>query len=811
MNHSDSFMRNKKIAQTLKEAIDSPLGSTKRKAAKSLITIMTKTVGQGGPGYYGQGGPGSPRYSPTTPGSASFATKAPRKDPDYSNMIIFPSPPAPRRGRPMTKAMAPAQTGQPGQSGQGDPLASQMGMGISNQAIQNKPAQSNFNTLAAPPDVAGAFSDVSGPTSSGLAASNAGTTTSALQQAITKALAGLKGGAGGASGQGGPGYSSLSSPQTQFKSLSGIPSYTAPDVSSLSGAMPSIAPEKPVAPIVPPAPTYPIASYADASNAPVLPGASVVKEAPALPGTTEEAPIDTTKIPEKPQEQPQEQPQPQQTPEQKSAADVAAKLAAGVKSNMGATGWAQQTMGDQGLMKEIFPDANIPAGSSLTSAVDELSKTLKQKYNIDELQSQLAQMTADGGLIGPMLTTYIQNKDSSLNEIHSQILSANDQMLHSDQGNPYESQIWSRYSDYLNNLYTAQNASYADFFNKSTKMYSDALTAQSNLYTNALNNFNSELTTKVNATEADYNNMKQALVDMYTSVQDAPMKELQLGMLKDQAALAHAQLIQSTSGSSAGQGDWVSAYKELTDMGILFDNKTNTGSQSNAGYGELLPNVTDIAGVVNTIVSNKPKIGVDGALWIVGQAFQKSLRASGGDAQKAINDSNKFQGMIIQAVSDGVIPQAMGLQMTQALIPAITDSISQFVVNTPGADATAKSAMNDALIGSGGWLGAKKVPSQADFEKKYSETLTRPLATAIYLQMQDTKNRVAEAQSATGGTGPTGTSPYAGKTIEQISQEFADDINALPTPQDVGDFLGNLVSPYITGKAIATLQPVSGQ
>ncbi len=835
-------MRNKKIAQTLKDAIDSPLGSTKRKAARNLIAVMTRVAskydnsGSGGPGYTGQGGPGGAKYSSTSIGSASMATKAPRKDPDYSNMIIFPAPPAPRRGKPMTKAMQPpGQAGQSAQQQETLQLANQMGGGQMPTTQPSAPAQSGFNQYSQMPNSAGeSFANVTGPGSipapgSGTGAASVGTL-SQLQSSVQSALSGL-----GSKGQGGPGdqpfqFGSLAAPSTNFGSLSGIPSYSTPSLSDFKNlfSFPGMgtgtqtttpaAPAKPATPapissVVPPnksvvggpaplagEPGGPPAAPAT-TTAPAVPG-PVVPEKPAVPGSTTEMPGSTPSTTGPAPTGPSTGP--------KTAASIAASLKAGISGNMGATAWAQSAMGNKDLLKQIFPnDPNLPTSPSLSKALDDLSATLSQKYNIKGLESQLLQMTADGGLIGPMLQTYIQNKDTSLNAIHGQILHAQDQMLHSDTADPFQAAIWSRYGDYLNNVYTAQNASYADFFNKSTTLYSNALSAMNNTFTTALNQFNNELTTKTAGTEADYNRMYQALTDMYTTAQNAPVQEIQLQMLQDQAALAHKQLLALGSGSTTGQGDWVAEYKKLTDLGILFDNKTKAGDSSNANYGVLLPDVTSIGGMIQTIVSDNPKIGTDGALWIVGQAFQKSLQKPGSNADSAINEANKFQGMIVQGVSDGYLPASMGLQMTQALIPSVQKSIANSIANTTGADAVAKQAMTDALVGSGGWLSAKKVPSQADFQKKYGTTLGKSLTDAIYLQMKDTKSRLEAAQAATGGQGPGGTAPYAGMSMQQINQGFADEINKFATPQEVGDYVGSLVAPYITGKAIETLQPIN--
>ena len=823
MAHSvDSFFRNKKIADALKEAIDSPIGSTKRKAAKSLISVLTKVSGKGK--YNGQGGPGNPRYSATTPGSASFFTKAPRKDPDYSNMIVFPSPPGPKGGNPMTKSMASSEKG--ASSATPVPQLAEPGVAMGTPGMsqdQSKPATYSS------PDISRAYSDVymgqggpgdtlmpqfgtlnpSGVSPTAYADPNKkfsvlsapGGGKSEMPKAYPNLFKSVGDFFSGASKKGDElinkarygapvGVLAPAAPSTPATSSAPAKTTTGEDLSIPNPANSSLAPW-----------ANPMSSQQTSSTQTDTSGATSTTGTTPATETSQTGSSSTTKDPIVPTYT-------DPTKKTPAASDVSKSLAAGVAGNMGATGWAQSVMGDQDLLKQIFPnDPNLPTSPSLTEAVSSLSSTLKDQYNIKELESQLAQMTASGVVLGPMLQTYIQNKDKSLNAIYSQMQNAQTQMLHSDKGNPYEATIWSRYSDYLNNLYNSQNASYADFFNKSTTMYSNALNALDSTLNQALTSYTNDLSTGVAATEADYNRIYQALTDMYTAVQDAPIRELNLQMLKDQAALAHKQLVGSSTGLGLGEGDWTSEYKKLTDLGILFDNATTEGGTSNARYGTLLPDVTDVGGMIQTILSDDPKVGVDGALYIIGQAFQKTLQAAGSDPSAAIQTANRIQNMIVQGVYDGYVPSQMGLNIAQSLIPAISRSVSDFVVSTPGMENTAKEAMIEALVGSG-WMG-KKVPSQPDFQKKYSETLGKDLTDAVYLQIQDTKARIEAAQNAS-GSGPAATSPYAGMTVQQINQSFADAIKSFATPQEVGDYLGSLVAPFITGAAISTLQPVGG-
>ena len=72
-----SILSNPKLARTIREAISSPIGSTKRVQAKSVLSIMRKLGG------IKQDGMGGPENGVTQDNPQSGP-------PDYSNLMIFP-------------------------------------------------------------------------------------------------------------------------------------------------------------------------------------------------------------------------------------------------------------------------------------------------------------------------------------------------------------------------------------------------------------------------------------------------------------------------------------------------------------------------------------------------------------------------------------------------------------------------------------------------------------------------------------------------------------------------------------------------
>lgn len=109
------IMKNPKLAKTFKEAMSSPIGSTKREHVKSILSIMKKVKGIND----GQGGPLDSMFSnssmmnnPNDPNSMPSSSLTSSFSPDYSNMMIFPATPSFRSftSSPVTKNLTSANT-----------------------------------------------------------------------------------------------------------------------------------------------------------------------------------------------------------------------------------------------------------------------------------------------------------------------------------------------------------------------------------------------------------------------------------------------------------------------------------------------------------------------------------------------------------------------------------------------------------------------------------------------------------------------------------------------------------------------------
>jgi hypothetical protein len=779
-------------------------------------------------------------------------TKAPRKDVDFSNLVIFPSPPGPHRGNPMTKAMTPpGQTNQSAQQKETAQLASsqnqqasQMMMGAQQQSTPAPNAASNFNQYAQLPSAAQGYSNVS--MGGGFPAATPATTPAAnTASTVSQALTGL-----GAAGKGGPGnptnlsdaaWTPMSqansqwlmpgltsnlpmagiagSPSTNLPPLGGTPAAPAPknsspsltgfdpnqfnNLSSLTNSLnqqfPNLGPavraaaptfnsNPPTPPVTPPAtpattPPAAPATQPAADTTPMGGSTTISGGATGTTGTTGTTSTTST------------------TPTTPATQNWAQ---AGVDANMGKEAFASAAMNSKQIMQQVLPgvDTSMINSSSVQKAITNLQQSLVNPNTGQPYQAEIAQMTSDlnqgindGAFIGPMLTKYIQYKDVSLNAIHKAQIDAQAGQLKTDFADPVQATLWTRYNDYLNNIYTAQNASYADFFNQSVTTYTNTLNAASSVLNSTITAYSNLLTPQYTGLETDYTNIRQSLMDAYTTAQDAPIKTIQLAELNNQLALSNYQLLQAGAPTI---GDWITPYNQATTAGVYFTNVKPTASKPTGNVGQLSPSVTDLTQAIDNLAMTYPKTGMQGAIMMVGSGMQKALDGAA-SPDSAIKLAANYVSMIEHAASTPgntgvpVFSQAQAQQLMQTIGTTVGKSVYNALYNTTsGKDNTgvAKSAIVDAYVGSGtgfmGW-GGTKVPTLAQFTSKYGTTLTPGLANELWNAI-DTEKSLMAAQVK------NNPQAYGQMTLEQAIQAQAQTVNAMTSPSTIADFIGSKVA-----------------
>lgn len=225
---------------------------------------------------------------------------------------------------------------------------------------------------------------------------------------------------------------------------------------------------------------------------------------------------------------------------------LSALAQAAVKNSTGAGAFAFQELTN--------PADPITGGKTLGQE----NAALWDKYNIGGLQSQMVQAQAEGARLPQDVTAYIIGRDQYLKKTDQQISDfISNVMNNTDMSNPANAQKANAQLNYLYTLRGRQNQSYIGYLNDAVTQHQAELDNMTNQYNVALNAYNTAVTNNT----ADYKTYAQALSDMYTAVEAAPLKAQQARLYEAQILGANATAASDATKSSAQSGFITQANK----------------------------------------------------------------------------------------------------------------------------------------------------------------------------------------------------------------------------------------------------------
>lgn len=503
-----ALISDKTTAKTIREALNSPIGSTKRKYAQNVVSIMRKLHPDN------QMPPMMDMYQETPPETTNTMTAydtSPAED--AGGMVIFRRIPKPEihygksRGGNATKTMA-----RPGQfDGQGGPGTSDT------------------------PGMLSTLPNILAPQSGSI---NTGMGAPALQP----------------SGGMGAGAINMNLPKptmSTFANPSGPMSFgsPAPTIDTMGG-LPALKPQGGIAQAATPAPTQqndginynlatpqmqpglfqgttPLQQVANAAQSGSLGGSGSQYSGGQQQGGTSSAISELNSL----------------MPDVNSA----------VASNMGPGMFALNSLNSQ----------NGPyGGKSLTDLTDENAKKMDEKYGVTSLRNNLDSLMQQGAGLGGQLNSYIMGRDQFLNDIQTTIENFQNIATTQHSASPDQVAADTKYMNYLYTLKGQQQQRYTDFYNGAINQYNGELQAMTSEYSTALDAYKSDLQTANTITEMQYQMYEQALEGMYNAVQQAPIQAAQLANLKAQTSLAYAQMAADGAKSNSSL-DYLTIYPKL--------------------------------------------------------------------------------------------------------------------------------------------------------------------------------------------------------------------------------------------------------
>ncbi len=629
-----SMMGDPKLAKIISESVKSPIGSTKRAQAKSVVSILKKINRQGPDGMGGSGFSQPIAQQPTTVPSYSN---------NYSNnMVIFPAAPK-FKVKPTGSNNGPSMGNKDGMGGPGD---------VDTNIFTPVP---KTNTSATRPMASIGTPSITYPALSGI-----GNYANPFQTSDKPVVSPFT------STQSNP-YMSVA-PKINTGTL-GTPSSSIGDFVSNFGNSSRMTPQdntqwntsvqEPNASMAPTGAQTPT----DTSSGVTTPPVGGQTPGQITPASDVKTPVYT---PPSGSTQTGSQTQNQGTVKTQTSPSSYGNVSSAVANNTGPGAFAINTMGDMEALKKMFPgvpEDQLPIGASLSKTVDALDVALKKEYNVDTLGNQLNNLLRTGATLKDDLTNYIRGKDDYVSYVDGLIdRTKSDMFKRSDMADPRVQNSMTQYMNYLYTLKGRQNQRYVDFLNSAVNQYNGNLTNLQNSYNTASTMYQNALTRKSGIAQAEYTNIYNALSDMYTQAADAPKKEIELQYLREQLLNAQLNNVKLTKDAFGGTGDtqYIEEINKYKDY--IYDKD-----------GNLKPDV-NLTSWVNDLANQgySPKG--------VAVAFQNGMmnKLNAVQGAEAVNAARQYKNQITELAANG--GGATAESMGNAVISKAGDALSKYVL-----------------------------------------------------------------------------------------------------------------------------------
>lgn len=223
-----------------------------------------------------------------------------------------------------------------------------------------------------------------------------------------------------------------------------------------------------------------------------------------------------------------------------------------IDAGTGANFFARKAMSDRDYLKTLFPDRedkDLPMGASLSGQIHDLRKKMWEDRNLDMIENSLASKINAGVSVTSDLQAYIRGRDETVGGIDKMIDGLRETMANSSlYGDPSTMDSFNQYGNYLYLLKGRANQRYADFVTTSVNQFNRELTGLQQNYDSTMGQFNLDLSEETDLLSENFNNMYADLTDLYNNLEAAPAKALNAKILQAQAYPAAV----STTGAAIG-------------------------------------------------------------------------------------------------------------------------------------------------------------------------------------------------------------------------------------------------------------------
>lgn len=189
---------------------------------------------------------------------------------------------------------------------------------------------------------------------------------------------------------------------------------------------------------------------------------------------------------------------------------------------------------DEKKWAETFPGVPWPGGATLSGQTKALFEAKKKAFDLDDQQKALLEKQAQGATIEEDFNSYLHGKDTYIKELDGMIDANLNLMATTDMSDPFTRQQMSKYMDYLYLMKGKQLKSYAGYVSESLDQYNAEVKNMGDKYDADYKNFLEEYSLEEAVTTEKYNMYKDALTSLYDNLANQEEYELKMSNLRNE-------------------------------------------------------------------------------------------------------------------------------------------------------------------------------------------------------------------------------------------------------------------------------------
>lgn len=342
---------------------------------------------------------------------------------------------------------------------------------------------------------------------------------------------------------------------------------------------------------------------------------------------------------------------------------------------LGPEATVQYVMNDPAAMAELrkmfpgVPDKYILANSNIALHLQELNERLKEETGLNAIIDERDKAKSMGYGLQDTMVSYIKGRDEYFTNIDKMIDKATaDYLSKGNADDPGVQREYKQYLDYLQTLKGRQYQRYTDALTKSTNQYNDTLNRLDNEYAMTLDKYNEQVKMADAISENVYKDMYNTITSLYNGV-DTALKGI------DDNQYAYQELFSNADGTlnltatqkKAGEGDYMKG-KTLVESFIDPNSKT-------------LSPTTNIMSILQTAQNNQYDVNaLYGVIDQLGSTLSGELTnppSDNGQPLESSDDTIKRITNILKTWQEGIADYAPTSQEGVGIVQKMTNMINQ--------------------------------------------------------------------------------------------------------------------------------------